>query len=228
MRCPLLLCVGLAGAFVAPRAPLRCWHATVARNGRELDDLIDDAPRVGFSRELEDPTAAAPGTPKPGAEVGTINRRMLEEWQELTAKIPDSPRADQQTIARENTDLNGIQPLVPLVSAVLVAAASWFLWQFTTFAAESFATSPIEMDFYPAQRLAGFIRQSVIALLGLASSITALTAAGLLGLGLRVGAGTLTGELDPTAEATQERRTRPNGVDPRAIFEKASEIFNRR
>ena len=90
MRCPLLLCVGLAGAFVAPRAPLRCWHATVARNGRELDDLIDDAPRVGRA----DADAAAVRAVLDDVVAAVVARADSKEEAPLVARVSSESLAD--------------------------------------------------------------------------------------------------------------------------------------
>ena len=59
----------------------------------------------------------------------------------------------------------------------------------------------VQNDSYVVQRLSGALKQVIVGLGSLATGVFGLTALGMLALALRVGAGVLQGELDPSPEA---------------------------
>ena len=72
------------------------------------------------------------------------------------------------------------------------------MWTLTSFLGELFVIHPGQSDAYYIQRLASVFRNVVIGLFSLMSGFFGVTGLGVFLLGIRVGYGVLTGELDPT------------------------------
>mmetsp|Transcript_18018 Transcript_18018/g.56539 ORF Transcript_18018/g.56539 Transcript_18018/m.56539 type:complete len:244 (-) Transcript_18018:144-875(-) len=137
----------------------------------------DDGPRVKFRTRLEEPKEEKVEV-ESRAEMSTINKQLLEEIEAAKSSIRlEAPQID----VREEVDVSDVNPIVAVATSVVTVVAATFMWQFTTFLSVSFAEHPFHSDFYPVERLAGFIRQGIVAA---SSLLTGLTAAAGLGVGV--------------------------------------------
>jgi len=105
---------------------------------------------------------------------------------------------ERQRSIEEARDLNGVNPLVCIGGAAFAWACAGVLWFFTTYLGALFATHPFETDVYFIQRLTQVFRNAIMGLSSLASGFFGVVGVGIFLLGVRVGYGVMTGELDPT------------------------------
>lgn len=105
---------------------------------------------------------------------------------------------ERQRSIEEARDLNGVNPLVCIGGAAFAWACAGGLWLFTTYLGALFASHPFETDVYFVQRLTDVFRNVVMGLSSLASGFFGVVGVGIFLLGVRVGYGVMTGELDPT------------------------------
>ena len=105
---------------------------------------------------------------------------------------------ERQRSIEEARDLNGVNPLVCIGGAAFAWACAGALWFFTTYLGALFATHPFETDIYFIQRLTQVFRNAIMGLSSLASGFFGVVGVGIFLLGVRVGYGVMTGELDPT------------------------------
>lgn len=185
------------------------------------DDLGADAGKISMSEKKTEEGAAA---------TNTINERLMEEVREATDQEKFGSRSsigkklgldsfrsektdeERQAAIQEARNLNGVNPLVALAGAAFALAAAGGLWAFTNFLAEYFTLHPVESDAYFIQRVAAVFRNLVMGLVSLASGFFGVTGLGIMLLGVRVGYGVMTGELDPTPikKSRQEELEMPN------------------
>ena len=105
---------------------------------------------------------------------------------------------ERQRSIEEARDLNGVNPLVCIGGAAFAWVCAGALWYFTTYLGALFASHPFETDVYFIQRLTQVFRNVVMGLSSLASGFFGVVGVGIFLLGVRVGYGVMTGELDPT------------------------------
>ncbi|KAL3756657.1 hypothetical protein ACHAWU_002560 [Discostella pseudostelligera] len=105
---------------------------------------------------------------------------------------------ERQRSLEEARDLNGVNPLVCIGGAAFAWACAGALWVLTTYLGIFFASHPLDTDVYFVQRVAGVFRNVVVGLSSLASAFFGVVGVGVFLLGVRVGYGVITGELDPT------------------------------
>eukprot|EP00435_Cladocopium_sp_Y103_P070422 s223_g35.t1 len=144
-----------------------------------------------------------------------LRERLATTIAEQEKQVEAVPTEAQKQIVQEEVDLNGVDPIACVLGAAPVAALSYGFWTFTQRAAEWFLSHPVETDFYPAQRLGLVFQAAVVGLSSLAAGIFGFTGLGILLLGIRVGFGVLTGELDPNdkSRATGKRSTAETVLD---------------
>jgi hypothetical protein len=164
------------------------------------------------------------------AATNTINERLMEEVREaadeekfgarssigkklsLGSFRSDKTDEERQAAIEEARNLNGVNPLVAFAGAAFALAAAGGLWSLTSFLAEYFALHPVESDAYFIQRVTAVFRNLVMGLVSLASGFFGVTGLGIMLLGIRVGYGVTTGELDPTPikKSKQDELEMPN------------------
>ena len=159
-------------------------------------------------------------SPPEGASTNTVNQRLLQELDEISDKQRNGPRssltkkigfvrpqktdAERQAAIEEARNLNGVNPLVPLLGGAVALALAYGLWQATQQTA-GYLGGQVVPDNYVAQRASLVGRNVVIGLLALASGFFGVTGLGILLLGLRVSLGVASGELDPTPLPTKSK-----------------------
>lgn len=82
--------------------------------------------------------------------------------------------------------MSDVNPVVAVLSSVVTLVAAFYMWQFTTFLATSFAEHPFQSDFYPIQRFSSLMRQIVVGGSSLFTGLTAATGIGVGALGIYV------------------------------------------
>ena len=106
--------------------------------------------------------------------------------------------APQLALPQRTEDLNGINPVTPLVFSTVAIAMSFVAWQISAYLSAHFAIDYVTSEIYPVQRLAIVSRNIVVGISTLASGFSGVVAIGLILLGITVGVGVAKGELDPT------------------------------
>jgi Protein of unknown function (DUF3082) len=129
---------------------------------------------------------------KTTATFGTLSVEDLK-----SRMIPQEPEQKDAFANRKKEDLNGIQPLTPLLFSTFPAVCSYGLWQLSAYFTNHFAVQYLDSDLYPVQRLATIGRNLVVGMTTLASGFTGVVALGLFLLGVTVSVGVMKGELDP-------------------------------
>ena len=107
----------------------------------------------------------------------------------------DSPQLE---LPNRQEDLNGINPITPIVFSTVAISMCYIAWQISAYLSAHFAIDYVTSDIYPVQRLAIVSRNIVVGLSTLASGFSGVIAVGLILLGITVGVGVAKGELDPT------------------------------
>jgi hypothetical protein len=177
----------------------------------------NDGPKVGV-RSLEDTLKDRKDTASSLSSVnyGYQAARETREEKKVTATfgtlsvedlkrrmIPrDAPQKD--AFAQKKEDLNGIQPLTPLLFSIFPAVFCVLFWQLSAYMTNHFAVDFITSDLYPVRRLASISRNLVVGIVTLASGFTGVVALGLFLLGVTVSVGVVKGELDPDAPRPQD------------------------
>lgn len=163
-----------------------------------------------------------------GAATNTVNSRLMAELraQESDVRVgptskfgrtlaslrPERTEAERAASLAEARDLNGVNPVIAVTASLVALAMGFGLWTLTTYLGTLFATHPVDLDApYAFQRVAGVFRNAVMGLASLLSGFFGVTGLGVLLLGLRVGYGVATGELDPTPIKKPVRTTSSAG-----------------
>ena len=202
------------------RAPLAAAGDGPEGGGGDVGRTIKAAPLPDASAPLislsadEESAVGDQGDPD-SAKTGTVNERLIAELSAASDKEKYGRRsslgkkvgaafrsevsdAERERRIEEARDLNGVNPLVALGGSVFAFGMALACWTATGFLAEFFSTNPVDTDIYTITRLAGVFRNAVMGLSSLASGFAGVTGLGLFLLGVRVGYGVMTGELDPT------------------------------
>ena len=165
------------------------------------------------------------------AATSTVNERLLAELKEVEqkekygvsrstsvgAKMGFSSvdgygrrrKSDEeiQAAIEAARDLNGINPIVAIVGSIFALGVAAGLWYGTNQLGTFFALHPIDDDAaYFVQRSSQVVRNVAIGIISLASGFFGVTGLGILGMGIRVSYGVMTGELDPTPIKTNQNQ----------------------
>jgi hypothetical protein len=161
------------------------------------------------------------------AATNTINERLLAELQQasdkekygkrssLSKKMGISPFGtmltdeERQVAIDEARNLNGVNPTVAITGGIVGLTMAAGLWVGTTYLGEFFSAHPVDTEVYFLVRINGVFRNVVMGLSSLASGFFGVTGVGILALGIRVGYGVMTGELDPTPLKKQQKSDEP-------------------
>lgn len=163
----------------------------------------------------EENNSEAPKDSITTAATNTINERLMAELKEAeeTEKFgkkgkkmslvdgygrPRKSDAEIKAAIAEARDLNGVNPVVAIVGSFFAFAVATALWVGTNKLGTYFASHPPETEVYFVQRTSQVFRNVVMGMISLASGFFGVTGLGIFGMGVRVGYGVMTGELDPT------------------------------
>jgi hypothetical protein len=178
--------------------------------------------RVRQKSQIDDDSFNSMNTPskddEPMAEaaINTINERLMAELKQAENKEKYGKRStmskslglspfgsslsdeDRQRAIEEARNLNGVNPFVAIGGGLVGLAIATGLWCATTALGTFFALHPVDTDVYFVSRVSSVIRNVAMGFSSLASGFFGVTGVGILALGIRVGYGVITGELDPT------------------------------
>jgi len=96
-------------------------------------------------------------------------------------------------------DLNGINPISPLLFSIFPALMSYAGYMITNYFSLHFAVNFLNSEFYPIQRASIIARNVVVGMSMLATGFSGVISLGLFLLGVTVAVGVLRGELNPNA-----------------------------
>ena len=172
----------------------------------------------------------APSTSGTTAATNTINERLMTELKEAeqTEKFGKKGKkmslmdgygrrrktdAEMKQAIAEARDLNGVNPVVAIVGSFFAFAVAAGLWIGTNKLGVYFAGHPAETEVYFVQRTSQVFRNVVMGMISLASGFFGVTGLGIFGMGVRVGYGVMTGELDPTPIKSRTAKAKESSVD---------------
>ena len=71
--------------------------------------------------------------------------------------MQDNKAPEPTELSEEDTDLNGINPIQPLGSAVFAGMVSFLFWRITVGLATALNNVHLDTDFYPVKRIFGCV-----------------------------------------------------------------------
>jgi hypothetical protein len=148
-------------------------------------------------------TAAAAGKgfgAAPRAKTGTVNKRLMNVIDAELKVVQDGKGPEPGAESEDDTDLNGINPIQPLGSAVFAGFVSFLFWRITIGLATTLNNVRLETEWYPVKRIFSIASTAFVGITALGAGVIGVTALGLLGLAVRVTYGIATGELDPNKQ----------------------------
>mmetsp|Transcript_4038 Transcript_4038/g.5671 ORF Transcript_4038/g.5671 Transcript_4038/m.5671 type:complete len:225 (+) Transcript_4038:56-730(+) len=205
----------MVDGYMIPHIRMR---SRILRAKEPLESDVQDQVGPRFKRVEED-SRVKKKEKKSGAEMNTINARLLAEIEEAKASVRiEAPQIER----REQIDISDVNPVLYAASSVVTVIAAYFLFQFSIFVAAQFAEHPFASDLYPVERFANFLRQALIAGLSLLTGLTGLTAVGLFLLAATVALANIQGTtpsafpLDPpTSPLSLNDCDKDNSIPPR-------------
>eukprot|EP00614_Pseudopedinella_elastica_P011930 CAMPEP_0172596480 /NCGR_PEP_ID=MMETSP1068-20121228/16291_1 /TAXON_ID=35684 /ORGANISM="Pseudopedinella elastica, Strain CCMP716" /LENGTH=232 /DNA_ID=CAMNT_0013395529 /DNA_START=44 /DNA_END=742 /DNA_ORIENTATION=- len=176
------------------------------------DELSGPKFRTTLDEDDAGPTATAGRSVR--RRRARMNDRLAAEIAELEQALPiresEVPEQKVAPIMGYKEDLVQINPIFALLGSGFLGAVAYGSWEGTQWLANFFGTHPLDEDtFYVVQRIATVVRTVVVASVALFAGIAGMTGMGLFALGLRVTAGTLTGEFKADSKATGSRKPPP-------------------
>jgi hypothetical protein len=203
------------------------------------DDNASNEQDIKFSRPKIDSLTNLDEQDKPTrdddqAATSTVNERLLAELKTAENKekfgakssygkkmgLVDgygrSRKTDEEVQAslERARDLNGVNPVVSVLGSFFALGVAALLWYATGKLGIFFTLHPVDSEVYFVTRSAQVVRNIAMGLISLASGFFGVTGLGILGMGIRVSYGVMTGELDPTPiKQNQVKPDMPNVWD---------------
>jgi Protein of unknown function (DUF3082) len=175
---------------------------------RQKSQIDDDAFIPSLPSQSDEPITEA--------AINTINDRLMAELKQAENKEKFGKRSsmskslglspfgsslsdeERKRAIEEARNLNGVNPFVAIGGGIVGLAIATGLWYATIALGSFFAFHPVDTDIYFVTRVTSVVRNVVMGFSSLASGFFGVTGVGILALGIRVGYGVVTGELDPT------------------------------
>ena len=163
-------------------------------NVKEVENINPD----GRSKGPTSSTVSSSTSSKPRLSA-TFGSLSVEDLKSRMVAQPtyDSEKGWKELPSRTE-DLNGINPIVAIVSSTFPAGMAIVGWQLSAYLTANFAVQYVTSEIYPVQRLAIVARNLVVGVTTLATGFSAVISLGLFALGVAVAIGVLKGELDPS------------------------------
>eukprot|EP01035_Chromulina_nebulosa_P019266 gene19266-25123_t len=117
--------------------------------------------------------------------------------QERIEKEEDERKKRNFSKIQEKEDLNGINPVIPIIFSVVPAGMAYVGWQLSAYLGTHFAIQFLDSDIYPIKRAAVVARNLIVGISTLATGFSAVVSIGLFALGITVAIGIIRGELNP-------------------------------
>lgn len=179
------------------------WASTTQESEPQQQAATTEGSLASPSSSLASSAAAAEAAAgkgfgaAPRAKTGTVNKRLLNVIDAELKTVQDGKGPQAPANAEDDTDLNGINPIQPLGSAMFAGLVSFLFWRITIGLATALNNVQLETDWYPVQRMFSVASTAFVGITALGAGVIGVTALGLLGLAARVTLGIATGELDP-------------------------------
>ena len=196
-----------------------------------LHESVTESEDVASEKKKDDEqNIEAPKEIGTTAATNTINERLMAELKEAedTERFGKKGKkmslvdgygrrrksdAEIKVAIAEARDLNGVNPVVAIAGSFFAFAVAAGLWIGTSKLGTYFASHPPETDVYFVQRTAQVFRNVVMGMISLASGFFGVTGLGIFSMGVRVGYGVMTGELDPTPIKSRTMKAKDKSVD---------------
>lgn len=228
------------GAIKVPRSIQKeaaLWKHSFARNSvsnQRIIALHESPPSSSFgeSEKSQEEAKIQEDNSSEGATAATntINERLMAELREaeeterfgskgkkmsMVDGYGRARKSDEEIKAAiaEARDLNGVNPIVAIVGSLFAFAVAGALWVATNKLGAYFALNPPQTEVYFVQRTAQVFRNAVMGMISLASGFFGVTGLGIFSMGVRVGYGVMTGELDPTPIKSNSSASSKETVD---------------
>jgi hypothetical protein len=210
------------------KQPIGLLQLSSSPDSNDSVDGPKDQPEIRFSRNASSETSSSiigggddettRSSTAVAAATNTVNERLMAELKEAEQKERYGARSaagkkmrlvdgfgrrrktdeEMKAAIAEARDLNGVNPIVAVLGSLFAFGVAAVLWISTNKLGTWFALHPPETDVYFVLRTAQVFRNVVMGLISLASGFFGVTGLGIFLLGVRVGYGVITGELDPT------------------------------
>lgn len=207
-------------AFVVPRAPLPVaplaahrlgaaagagarargglWASTTQEPEPQQQEADASGPSASAASSTSSFAAGKGFGAAPKAKTGTVNKRLMNVIDAELKVVQENKGPEAPANAEDDdTDLNGINPIQPLGSAVFAGFISFLFWRITIGVATALNNVHLDTEFYPVKRMFSVASTAFVGITALGAGVIGVTALGLLGLAARVSYGIATGELDP-------------------------------
>jgi hypothetical protein len=216
----LLALVQLATVSSFKPRPIR---AAVGREGapstkiqlRDVDDdermpmFVEDNDKPRFTVEDVDTSKQKSAPAKTTSPISTPTRPKMSATfgsmsvDDLKSRMIKVDKPSSQPLPDRKEDLNGINPVVPILASVFPAGLAYYALQLANYLSAHFAVSFLASEYYPVQRFAVISRNIVVGMASLLTGFSGVISLGLFALGVTVMIGVLKGELDPNKKEVQ-------------------------
>lgn len=126
---------------------------------------------------------------------------------DLKKRMIPLENAEGKPLPQRTEDLNGINPLVPLLFSSVPFAMAFGGYKISSYLTANFAVQFLSSDVYTLQRIAIVARNILVGMTTLATTFCGVIGLGLFILGVTVGVGVLKGELDPNKNDINVNKT---------------------
>lgn len=124
----------------------------------------------------------------------TFGSMTVEDLKRRMIKLENS---EGKPLPKRTEDLNGINPLIPLVSSIVPFGMTYLGFQLSAYLTANFAIQFLTSDIYTLRRVAIVARNVLVGMTTLATTFSGVIGVGLFTLGVAVAVGVLKGDLDP-------------------------------
>ena len=208
----LICCLAQTVSFLSMR-PVRYISSLKSIDNDDDDSPImrmpeeNDSPRISV-KEIDTKAITAVSTTKKqvSATFGSLSVDDLKTRMTKIEATKTTGTGKWKDLPSRPEDLNGINPLIPLVFSALPALMAYAGWQASTYLTANFAVQFIDSEIYPVQRLAIVLRNVVVGITTLATGFTGAIGLGLFAMGVAVAIGVMKGELDPNKYDNQIKK----------------------
>lgn len=187
----------------APRISIKDDEPVQKKNIPSSSSSSTSSPYLSSSSRSND-------KPKVSATFGSMSIEDLKSRMKTREVIAEPGKWD---LPQKKEDLNGINPITPLVFSAVPAAMAYVGWQVSHYLTATFAIQYVNSEIYPVQRIAIVARNVVVGITTLATGFSGVVSLGLFLLGITVAIRVIKGELDPKAEleSTNNSEKEQNG-----------------
>ncbi len=213
MKLPALIltCWLVCSASFLVLRPARMFSSLQLRDDDDDGPMLrmpeeNDMPRISV-KEIDVKLPVQSSTTKPvSATFGSLSVDDLKTRMTKIDATKSSGSGKWKDLPSRPEDLNGINPLIPLLFSAFPALMAYAGWKASSYLTANFAIQFIDSEIYPVQRLAIVLRNVVVGITTLATGFTGAIGLGLFAMGVAVAIGVMKGELDPNKYDNQIKK----------------------